>query len=295
MCIVHNVRSDLPPLCFSPVQPSQWLGSSGLGEMIVEVIIFLTFLLLFWYHNKTKKWNVFQSRGIPYAPGYFPFGSKHNWRVLFVDGVSVSDQYRSYLGSELEKEKLFGFYGHPDRDYCLVVNDLDIAKRMLIKDFNHFVDRTDFGLKFDEKEETDMIFQNMFIMQKGDPWKIHRSLMSPVFTTGKLKLMYPLLVKTSQQLEKFIENKSQEGKEIDSKETFFKFALDGIATAGFGIELDSFTDPNSVFVKMVKEIQRASGSESGSTLEMTKLILAINFPILKLFMDLPNFSRKPML
>ena len=263
--------------------------------MIVEVIIFLTFLLLFWYHNKTKKWNVFQSRGIPYAKAYFPLGSKHNWRVLFVDGVSVSDQFRTYLGSELENEKLFGLYGHADRDYCLVVNDLDIAKRMLIKDFNHFVDRTDFGLKFDEKEETDMIFQNMFIMQKGDPWKIHRSIMSPVFTTGKLKLMYPLLVKTSQQLGKFIEQNSQEGREIDSKETFFKFAIDGIATAGFGIELDSFADPNSVFVKMVKEIQRAKDSESGSTLEITKLIMAINFPILKLFMDLPNFSRKPML
>ena len=88
---------------------------------------------------------------------------------------------------------------------------------------------------------------------------------------------------------------SQEGKEIDSKETFFKFAIDGIATAGFGIELDSFADPNSVFVKMVKEIQRAKDSESGSPLEMTKLIMAINFPILKSFMDLPNFSRKPML
>ena len=288
---VHNVRCDLLPLCARGQLP----GHSGSGEMIVEVIIFLTFLLVFWYHNKTKKWNVFQSRGIPYAKAYFPLGSKHNWRMLFVDGVSVSDQFRCYLGTKLEEEKLFGFYGHPDRDYCLVVNDLDIAKRMLIKDFNHFVDRTDFGLKFDEKEESDMIFQNMFIMQKGDSWKIHRSLMSPVFTTGKLKLMYPLLVKTSQQLEKFIEKNSQEGKEMDSKETFFKFAIDGIATAGFGIELDSFAEPNSVFVKMVKEIQRARDSESGSTLEMTKLILSLNFPILKSFMDLPNFSRKPML
>ena len=92
----------------------------------------------------------------------------------------------------MEREKFFGVYWHPDRDYCLVVNDLDIAKRMLIKDFDHFVDRTDFGLKFDEKEETDMIFQNMFMMQKGDSWKVHRSIMSPCFTTGKLKLMYPL-------------------------------------------------------------------------------------------------------
>ena len=262
--------------------------------MILEFIIFLLFLLVLWYHNKTKKWNIFKSRGLPYARGYFPFGSKHNWRLLFVDGVAMSEQFKSYLDTHLEKEKLFGVYGHPDGDYCLMVNDLDIAKRMLIKDFDHFVNRTQFGIKFNEKEESDMIFKDMFSMQKGDSWKIHRTLMSPVFTTGKLKLMYPLLLKTSQQLGKFVETNSKINKEIDSKEMFFNFALDGIATAGFGIELDSFSDPNSVFVKMVKEIQRAKGSESGSNLEMTKLIMGMNFPILKYFMDFTNFPRKPM-
>ena len=262
--------------------------------MILEFIIFVLFLLVLWYHNKTKKWNIFKARGLPYARGYFPFGSKHNWRLLFVDGVAVSEQFKSYLDTHLEKEKLFGVYGHPDGDYCLMVNDLDIAKRMLIKDFDHFVNRTQFGIKFNEKEESDMIFKDMFSMQKGDSWKIHRTLMSPVFTTGKLKLMYPLLLKTSQQLGKFVETNSKINTEIDSKEMFFNFALDGIATAGFGIELDSFSDPNSVFVKMVKEIQRAKGSESGSNLEMTKLIMGMNFPILKYFMDFTNFPRKPM-
>ena len=285
-CNVHNVHEDL----------SNFHQSDSIFlKMMIEFIIVLVFLFVYWYHSKTKKWNIFQSRGLPSAKAYFPFGSKHNWRVLLVDGVGVSEQYRSYLGSDLEKEKLFGIYGHPDGDYCLMINDLDIAKRMLIKDFDHFVDRTDFGLKYNEKEETDTIFRNMFSLQKGDSWKVHRSIMSPVFTTGKLKLMYPLLLKTSQQLSKFVESNSRAGMEIDSKETFFKFALDGIATAGFGIELDSFADPDSVFVKMVKEIQRAQGSESGSNLEMTKLILCMNFPILKNFIDMPNFPRKPML
>ena len=43
------------------------------------------------------------------------------------------------------------------------VNDIDIAKRMMIKDFDHFVDRTQFGLKFDEKIEAERIFLNMFM------------------------------------------------------------------------------------------------------------------------------------
>ena len=101
------------------------------------------------------------------------------------------------------KEKVFGVYGGLiDKDEVLLVNDIDIAKRMLIKDFDHFMDRTNLGLKFDHSKLGDRIFANMFIVQKGDIWKTQRSLMSPAFTTGKLKLMYPLLLKVRYLKEK---------------------------------------------------------------------------------------------
>ena len=29
------------------------------------------------------------------------------------------------------KEKMFGVYGHPDRDEALLINDIDLAKRMI--------------------------------------------------------------------------------------------------------------------------------------------------------------------
>ena len=76
-----------------------------------------------------------------------------------------------------------------------MVNDIDIAKKMVIKDFDHFVDRADFGLKWNDEVEADRVWHNMFIFQKGDSWKAQRAMMSPVFTTGKLKLMFPLLLK----------------------------------------------------------------------------------------------------
>ena len=97
------------------------------------------------------------------------------------------------MNTDLAKEKIFGIYGHPDRDGCLMINDIDIAKKILIKDFDHFVDRTIFGLKFDDNVEADRIFSQSFMFSKGDDWKSGRSMMSPVFTTGKLKLMFPLL------------------------------------------------------------------------------------------------------
>ena len=68
--------------------------------------------------------------------------------------------------------------------------------------------------------------------------------------------------------------------EIDSKDLFFKFALDGIATAGFGIDINTFKDPKNIFCRMVKEIQRAPDSEAGSGWELFKFSLAMFFPII---------------
>ena len=65
--------------------------------MLVEFVIFVVFLLLFWYHTITKKWTKFQSRGLPYAKPYFPFGSVHNWNLLFSKNGAVSEQWKVKL------------------------------------------------------------------------------------------------------------------------------------------------------------------------------------------------------
>ena len=62
--------------------------------MLAEIVIFVIFLLLFAYYNRTRRWQKFQSRGIPYSVPYFPFGSIHNWKALFSDKGNSSEAYR---------------------------------------------------------------------------------------------------------------------------------------------------------------------------------------------------------
>ena len=103
---------------------------------------------------------------------------------------------------------MFGVYGQQacvGQHGCLVVNDLELAKKILIKDFDHFTDRTDLGLSGDIENEGDRIFKQVFILLKGDSWKRQRSIMTPVFTSGKLKLMFPLLAKVLIGFEKTFE------------------------------------------------------------------------------------------
>jgi len=260
--------------------------------MLSEIVIFVILLFLFAYYSKTRKWHKFKSRGIPYATPYFPLGSIHNWKLLFSSTSNISEQFRTYLGTDLMKEKMFGVYGHPDRDEALLINDIDLAKRMMIKDFDHFVDRTDFGLKFDHSQIGDRIIGNMFMFQKGDIWKTKRSMMTPVFTTGKLKLMYPLLLKVSQQLEKYVSEMADKNEEIAAKETFARFSLDAIATSAFGIDLNTFEEPESTFRKQIKELQHTPDSQSGSPWEMFKILLTLFIPITKSFVPVEQFPSK---
>jgi len=265
--------------------------------MIVEVVLALLVFLFFVYWKQTRKWQKFKQRGIPYAEPAWPFGSKHSWKLLFDSKNTVSNQYRAYLGTELAKEKIFGIYGHWEKEdsAALMVNDLDLAKRMLIKDFEHFVDRSDFGLKLDPNVEADMLFGHSFIMLKGDDWKKNRNLMTPVFTTGKLKLMYKLLDKIGLHLQHYIQLCSEQKKEINSKTTFAKFALDGIASAGFGIENDSFTNPDNTFTVQVNRMMRQPGTKEGSGWELFKLVTAGFIPVLKYFISIENIPHKPSL
>eukprot|EP00091_Calanus_sinicus_P010169 TRINITY_DN2366_c0_g1_i2.p1 TRINITY_DN2366_c0_g1~~TRINITY_DN2366_c0_g1_i2.p1 ORF type:complete len:342 (-),score=74.95 TRINITY_DN2366_c0_g1_i2:655-1680(-) len=262
--------------------------------MLVDILIFLAALFLFLYYRGTKNWNKFKLRGIPQAKPTWPFGSAQNWKLLF-SKTGISEQYRVFFGTELEKEKIFGIYGHPDNDDALIINDLDLAKRMLIKDFDHFVDRSDFGVKLDKTSEADMVFGHSFMMQKGDDWKKNRNLMTPVFTTGKLKLMYSILEKCGTNLGDFIEDSSNKDLEIDAKDAFGKFALDGIASSGFGIDSNSFKEPKNSFRTQVLEVQRAPGSQAGSNYEMTKVVLKGIMPWIEYIVSVPNIPPKATL
>jgi cytochrome P450 family 6 len=76
----------------------------------------------------------------------------------------------------------------------LLVNDLDIAKQILIKDFDHFADRRD--MTFSESDSsTNKYWNNQLLVLEGEKWRKMRSAISPVFTSGKLKGMSKLINK----------------------------------------------------------------------------------------------------
>ena len=78
----------------------------------------------------------------------------------------------------------------------LTVTDVDLCKLMAVKDADHFIDRLGVGVDYTEcRHEVDRVFALMPSNMTGHAWRRMRAMSSPVFTSGKLKLMIPCITK----------------------------------------------------------------------------------------------------
>ena len=76
---------------------------------------------------------------------------------------------------------------------------LDLIKDVLIKDFSTFNNR---GLNVSER--TDPLATNLFNVE-ARRWRPLRTKLSPVFTSGKLREMFPLILECAENLEQCLE------------------------------------------------------------------------------------------
>jgi cytochrome P450 len=198
--------------------------------------------IYFW---SIKKFNYFKSKGVPQETGYFPLGSKNHWQLITAQ-LAFADLTRE-IYEKYSSELVVGYYstmGAP----VLLIKDLEIAKRILIKDFDHFVDRR--AMLGDH--EANKYWNNMVLNLKGDSWKAARTIVTPIFTSGRLKTMVPIMHSIAGQLNDHLSDLTQDDKPIDTKVLFGSFAFEVIMNTGFGVEVNAWKDPTNIVRKMVK-------------------------------------------
>ena len=103
--------------------------------MWLEILLVLLSLFLVFYQYVTKNFGKWKNLGIPHTSGHFPFGSYNFLSGRHMDQVSAEDHQR------FASEKYFGWFlfGKP----ILALNDVTLLRHIMVKDFDHFVDRQD--------------------------------------------------------------------------------------------------------------------------------------------------------
>lgn len=125
---------------------------------------------------------------------------------------------------------------------AVFVLEPQLIKSILIKDFQNFTDRG-----FFHNEKDDPLSGQLFLLD-GQKWKNMRNKLSPTFTSGKMKFMFPTVVRVGEEFIAVFDSMIKENNNIvEVKELLARFTTDVIGTCAFGIECSSLKDPNAEF------------------------------------------------
>ena len=94
---------------------------------------------------------------------------------------------------------------------------------------------------------------NLFFLE-AERWRPLRNRLSPMFSSGKLREMFYLIVECSQHLEKHLEKNVGRKGIIECQELAAKYTTDVIGTCAFGIEISALENEDSEFHKIGREV-----------------------------------------
>ncbi|XP_038676349.1 cytochrome P450 3A8-like [Scyliorhinus canicula] len=195
-------------------------------------ILLLTFLLLLaWY--SVLPYGLFKRLGVP-GPRPLPF-------------IGTFLHYRKGMfGFDMECYKKYGkIWGIYDgRQPILAILDPDLIKTIFIKEcYTLFTNRWNIGLNGPLTES--------ILMVEDDHWKRIRSVLSPTFTSGRLKEMLEVDRRYAEAPEEGLE---KEGKKNFCKNIFGAYSMDVIISTAFSVDVDSINNPNDPFARNTKKL-----------------------------------------
>ncbi|XP_062036814.1 cytochrome P450 3A6 [Lepus europaeus] len=198
------------------------------------VLLAASLVLLYLYGTSTH--GLFKKMGIP-GPTPLPF-------------IGTILGYRKGMWEfDIECRKKYGkMWGLFDgRQPLMVITDPDMIKTVLVKEcYSVFTNRRSFGpVGFMKKAVS---------ISEDEDWKRVRTLLSPTFTSGKLKEMLPIIAQYGDVLVKNLRQEAEKGKPVDLKEIFGAYSMDVITGTSFGVNIDSLRNPQDPFVKNVRRL-----------------------------------------
>ncbi|KAI1308001.1 Cytochrome P450 3A11 [Halotydeus destructor] len=171
--------------------------------------------------------------------------------------------------------KTFGIY--EGTVPVLVTSDSDLIRQITVKDSHIFVNRRTF------KEAFDDVGKQFLINMEDQQWRRVRDLLTPTFTSGKMKNMFNIMKHCSSDAMDSI----LDGQKVELKRHLGKYTLDIIARCCFASKFEFYDNskPNA-FVDNANQVFH---------MNFVNMVLLFTMPKkLFSFIDPEVFPRKPM-
>ncbi|XP_024870952.1 cytochrome P450 6a2-like [Temnothorax curvispinosus] len=216
--------------------------AAGMFEILCACVVIL--YLLYYYF--TADFDYWTSRGI-IGPKPVPlFG---NIAEFMLGKKCMGDFYKD-IYDRYPKEAMMGVFLRANP--VLILRDPEYIKQVLIKDFTIFAERE--GIVYEKAEPMSM---NLFILDSVR-WRPLRTRLSPVFTSGKLKNMFHLVLNCSDHFEKYLNETVSKDGIVECLDLTSKFTADVIGSCAFGLEINALKEENNKFQEIGHKIFRST-------------------------------------
>ncbi|XP_011641127.1 cytochrome P450 9e2-like isoform X1 [Pogonomyrmex barbatus] len=244
--------------------------------MIYIIVLSVTAGVLGFYYYFFKDLNYFKKHGILHKPPLPILGNMGSACLRLKPIVEfVKDFYNLY-----PEAKYIGIYDIPTIP-VIAVRDPELIKSIMLKHFDMFPDHRNF---IDETQDP-LFGKNLFSI-RGERWRQVRSLLSPAFTSSKMKNMFKLMSEYSADFTTFLAQLPPEQRMMQMKDIFTKYTNDVIATCVFGISINSMKNPKNEFYVYGKE------ATTLSSVTFLKFYIFRNLPLLARLINLKFVRQK---
>ncbi|KAL1281617.1 hypothetical protein QQF64_000420 [Cirrhinus molitorella] len=202
------------------------------AETWALLILFVALLFIYgsWPHSFFKKLGIPGPKPLPF------FGTMLEYKKGFHNfDVECFKKYG----------RVWGIYDA--RQPVLSIMDQSIIKTILVKEcYSLFTNRRNFRLNGPLYDAVSLV--------EDDDWRRIRSVLSPSFTSGRLKEMFGIMKTHSHILVDNLEKTARRGETVDIKEFFGAFSMDVVTSTSFSVDIDSLNNPKDPFVTNIKKM-----------------------------------------
>ncbi|XP_049839113.1 cytochrome P450 6k1-like [Schistocerca gregaria] len=212
------------------------------GSWVLDGLLLLL-PLLYWY--TTRHFSLWKRLGVPHMKPTLVVGN--------MGGVVTGRQhmgepiYECYLRAG--DEPFMGMFAFDQP--LLMVKDPDLVGRVLASDFSSF-----YRLNFTLPETDDSVGGRSIFAANGPRWKTLRSVMTPGFTSGKMKRMFQLVEECGRDLVEHLTAATKEDSNVEVQELMACYTTDAVCSTFVGTKGGALQDPKAPMRESLKRIMR---------------------------------------